>query len=67
MFCSRSLNNSVNHIHELVLRLIHDDCMQLFEDILEIANKETLHEKLLECLVWEIYKFCHGYLYLFSK
>ena len=45
MFCSRSLNNSVNHIHECALQLIYDDHPHSFQDKLEMKKKKTIHQK----------------------
>ena len=38
MFCSRSLNNSLNRIY--------DDHANSFQDILTMANDKTIHKKL---------------------
>ena len=51
MFCSRSLNNLINRIHERPLRLIQNDHVSTFQDTLEIT-KEKYN---LECLAKEIY------------
>ena len=60
MFCSRSLNNLINRIHERALRLIHNDHVSTFQDILEINKEKTIHQNNLECLAKEIYKFLNG-------
>ena len=60
MFCSRSLNNLINRIHECALRLIHNDHVSTFQDILEITKEKTIHQNNLECLAKEIYKFLNG-------
>ena len=60
MFCSRSLNNLINRIHERALRLIHNDHVSTFQDILEIAKEKTIHQNNLQCLAKEIYKFLNG-------
>ena len=54
MFCSLSLNNLINRIHERALRLIHSDHVSTFQDILEITKQKTIHENNLECLAKEI-------------
>ena len=54
MFCSRSLNNLINRIQERALRLIHNDHVSSFQDILEITKKH------LESVAKEIYKFLNG-------
>ena len=62
MFCSRSLNNLINQIHERDLRLIHNDHVSTFQDILERTREKTMHKNNLECLAKEIYKFFNGLL-----
>ena len=60
MFCSRSLNNLINRIHERALTLIHNDHVSTFQDILEITKEKTIHQNNLESLAKEIYKFLNG-------
>ena len=60
MFCSRFLNNIMNRIHERALRLIQNDHVSTFQDILEITKEKTIHQNNLECLAKEIYKFLNG-------
>ena len=60
MFCSRSLNNLINRIHERALRLIHYDHVSTFQEILEVTKEETIHHNILEGLAKEIYKFLNG-------
>ena len=63
MFCSRSLNNLINRIHERALRLIHNDHVSTFQDILEITKEKTIHQNNLECLLKKYTNFwtaCHG-------
>ena len=60
MFCSRSLNNLINRIHERALRLIHNDHVSTFQDILKITKEKAIHQNDLECLPKEIYKFLNG-------
>ena len=60
MFCSRSLNNLVNRIHERALRLIHNGHVSTFQDILEITKEKSIHQNNLECLAKEIFKFFNG-------
>ena len=60
MFCSHSLNNLINRIRERALRLIHNDHVSTFQDILEITKEKTIQQNNLECLAKEIYKFLNG-------
>ena len=57
MFCSLSVNNLINRIHERALRSIHNDHVSNFQDILEITKEKKIHQKNLESLAKEIYKF----------
>ena len=57
MFCSRSLNNLINRIHERALRLILNDHVSTFQDILEITKEKMIHQNNLKNLAKEIYKF----------
>ena len=50
MFCSRSLNNLVNRIHKRALRLIHNDHVSSFQDILEMTKEKTIHQNNLVLL-----------------
>ena len=57
-FCSRSLNNLINRIHECGLRLIYNDHVSTFQDIfLEIIKEKAIHQNNLDSLAKEIYKF----------
>ena len=50
MFCSDSLNNLISRIHEGALRLIHNDHVSTFQDMLEITKEKTIHQNNLKCL-----------------
>ena len=39
------VNSSLNHIHKRDLRLIYDDHADSFQDILQMANEITIHQK----------------------
>ena len=60
MFCSRSLNNLINRIHEHALRLIHNDHLSTFQDILEVTKKKIMHQNNLESLAKKVDKFLNG-------
>ena len=59
MFTSRYLNNALN-IHEWALRLIYNDREKSFNSILTENNLKIIHQKNLEFLAIEIYKFQNG-------
>ena len=60
MFTSHYLNNALNNIHERALRLIYNDHEKSFNSILTENNLKTIHQKNLEFLAIEIYKFQNG-------
>ena len=60
MFTSRYLNNALNNVHERALRLIYNDHEKSFNSILTENNLKTIHQKNLEFLAIELYKFQNG-------
>ena len=60
MFASRYLNSALNNVHERALRLIYNDLEKSFNSILTENNLKTIHQKNLEFLAIEIYKFQNG-------
>ena len=61
MFCSRSLNNSVNHIHERAMKVAHNNLSHLtFKELLQVTDENTIHQKNLKYLATEMYKYIHG-------
>ena len=57
MFTSRYLNNALNSIHERALRLIYNDYELPFDRLLEDNKQKSIHQKNIESLAIEIYKF----------
>ena len=60
MFSSQHLNNALNSIHERTLRLIYSDYEIPFGSILEDNKQKSTHQKSIESLAIEIYKFQAG-------
>ena len=60
MFTSRYLHNALNNIHEWALRVIYNDHENSFNSILTENNLKAIHQKNLEFLAIEIYKFQNG-------
>ena len=60
MFTSRYLNNALNSIHERALRLIYNDYELPFDRILEDNERKSIHQKNIESLAIEVYKFQAG-------
>ena len=60
MFRSRKLNHKINKIHELALRIVHNDHQCTFEELLERDNSFTIHERNLQKLATEMFKVSNG-------
>ena len=56
MFHSRQLNNRIKKIHERALILVCKDNKLTFNDLLELSNSVTIHQRNLQILVTEIFK-----------
>ena len=61
MFCPRSSNNSINHIHERGMKVVHNNLSQLtFQELLQVTDENTIHQNNLKYLAIEMYKYIHG-------
>ena len=60
MFCSRSMNNKINRIHERALRLVYLDYVSSFEDLLKKDNSVTIHQRNIQFLAIEMFKALNG-------
>ena len=74
MFHSRILSNKINKLHERVLRLVYQNENLTFQDLLELDNSATVHQKNLQKLSTEMYKakkttsrLCQCRIYLMHK
>ena len=53
---SRALNHKINKLHERSLRVIYKKSGLTFEELLEMDNSFTIHERNLQKLAIEMYK-----------
>ena len=60
MFHSRTINNKINRLHERALRIVYCDLKSSFEGLLMKDNSFSIHERKLQSLAIEIYKFLNG-------
>ena len=60
MFNSRTTNNKINKLHERALRLIYDDYVSKFEELLEKDKSFTVHHYNTQTLFVELYKVFSG-------
>ena len=56
MFCSRSSNNRVNHLHERALRIVYNDHSSTFEDLLVKDSSVSIHHRNIRLLAIELCK-----------
>ena len=56
MFHHRTLNNKINKLHERALRLVYNDHNSSFNELLNMDNSFTIHERNLQKLPTEMYK-----------
>ena len=59
MFCDKSLNNKINHIHEKALRIACKNNVSDFDTLLIENNCVSIHKRNLQILMVEIYKTVH--------
>ena len=57
MFHSRCLNNKINRLHERCLRMIYNDKISNFEELLSKDNSVSIHHNNIHVLAIEMYKF----------
>ena len=56
MFYSKTTNNKINKLHERALRLVYDDYVSTFEELLEKGNSFNIHRYNIQTLCIELYK-----------
>ena len=57
MFCSRRSNSLVNNVHEIALRIAHNDHNSSYSELLKTKNERTINQQNINVLMKEIYKF----------
>ena len=57
MLCAKHSLRIINNIHERHLHLIQKNYIYEFERPLENANEESVHQKCIEFLLTEVYKY----------
>ena len=60
MFCSRRSKNLINTSHERALRATFDDNTSNFTQLLEKKRESTIHQRNIQALMNEIYKFTNN-------
>ena len=60
MFCSRTMNKKINHIHERALRLVYQDYTATFEELLKKDSSLTFHHRNIHHVAIEMFKVKHN-------
>ena len=61
MLHSRQNNNKVKHLHEICLRLIHNDKLSSYQELLEKDGSVSIHHKNIQSLAIEMFQIKHGH------
>ena len=61
MLCGRSVNSTINKLHERDLRIVYDDCNSKFEEFLTKDGSFTIHHQNTQKLEVEMFKIQHGF------
>ena len=60
MLHSRKLNNKINRFHETALRTEYSGYNSSFNELLDKDGSFTIHQRNVQSLAIEIYKYLHG-------
>ena len=60
MFHGRKINDKINKLHEIALRIVYNGTLRLFENLLIKDKSLTIHHQNIQSLVIEIYKAIHN-------
>ena len=56
MCCNRSCNNRINHLHERALRIVYNDNVSSFADLLQRDQSVSIYHRYIRLLGIELYK-----------
>ena len=60
MFCYRRIMHKMNKIHERSLRLLLKNYKDDFQDLLRSSSDTSIHQRCINSLLTEVYKYIHG-------
>ena len=56
MFCSRRMNQKINHIHERAFRVVYKDYTSSFEELLKRDKSVCIHHQNIQKVAIEMFK-----------
>ena len=56
MFCGRNLNSKINSLHYRALRLVYNDNISTFDELLSKDNSVWVHHRNIQFLAIEMFK-----------
>ena len=60
MLNSRQNNNEIEHLHERYLRLIHNDKLSSYQELLKKDGSVSIHHKNIQSLAIKMFQIKHG-------
>ena len=67
MFHSRKLNSRIKKLHERALRIVYQDYLSSFTELLEKDKSTTIHNRNIQLLATELFKVKNGLSPAFMK
>ena len=67
MFHSRKLNSRINKLHERALRMVNQDYVSSFTELLEKDKWKTIHNRNIQLQTTELFKVKNGLLPAFMN
>ena len=67
MFHSRQINHKINKLHERAQRIVYNDHISSFEELLSKDKSATVHQRNLQKLATEMYKILNRLLNILCK
>ena len=61
IFCSKKSTKKINAVHERSLQIIRNDYESLYPLLLEEAHQITFHQRCINSLMIEVYKYLNGH------
>ena len=60
MFCSKKMNDKINHIQERALRMVYLDYTSSYQDLLKKDGSVTIHQKNVQLVAIEMFKIVNN-------